>query len=249
LKPAVVAYRLRIHSGGNHDERAACSRHCGDHRFASAQAQDPDAQRLEEITVTARKVSENLQDTPIAITALTGSALEDRQIFSTNVLDQVVPNLQFGDNAALAGNNHLRRCSSAASARPIRLRPSTGRGPLHRRRVHGHGRGRHHDLARHRFHAGAARPQGTLFGRNTIGGAILIRRRIRATNSAARCAPASARTTCSMDSSRSTRLLRHVKARFAFGIAKQDGYVTRPTARISATPTRCRHHEVAVHAV
>jgi len=37
---------------------------------------------------------------------LSGDALADRQVFSTNVLDQVVPNLQFGDNAALAGNNH-----------------------------------------------------------------------------------------------------------------------------------------------
>ena len=70
----------------------------------SAQAQQPEGYALEEITVTARKVSENLQDTPIAITALTGDALEDRQVFSTKVLDQLVPNLQFGDNAALAGD-------------------------------------------------------------------------------------------------------------------------------------------------
>src|SRR5687768_9540290 len=48
-------------------------------------------QGLEEIIVTARKVEENLQETPIAITALSGSALEDRQIFATDVLDQVVP--------------------------------------------------------------------------------------------------------------------------------------------------------------
>ncbi|MGH8189293.1 MAG: TonB-dependent receptor, partial [Steroidobacteraceae bacterium] len=53
---------------------------------------------LEEIIVTARKVEENLQETPIAITALSGGDLEDRQVFNTNVLDQVVPNLQFADN-------------------------------------------------------------------------------------------------------------------------------------------------------
>ena len=70
------------------------------------QAQEPEGYTLEEITVTARKVSENLQDTPIAITAITGNALEDRQVFSTNVLDQLVPNLQFANNAPLAGNNH-----------------------------------------------------------------------------------------------------------------------------------------------
>ena len=71
----------------------------------SVQAQQGQAQGLEEIIVTARKVQENMQDTPIAITALTGSALEDRQIFNTDMLDQVVPNLQFANNAPLDGNN------------------------------------------------------------------------------------------------------------------------------------------------
>jgi len=36
---------------------------------------------LEEIIVTARKVSENLQDTPIAISVFSGPALENRQVF------------------------------------------------------------------------------------------------------------------------------------------------------------------------
>ncbi|HET9475606.1 MAG TPA: hypothetical protein VFO82_17025, partial [Steroidobacteraceae bacterium] len=40
-----------------------------------AGAQEPQSRALEEITVTARKVAENLQDTPIAVTAITGSAL------------------------------------------------------------------------------------------------------------------------------------------------------------------------------
>ena len=71
----------------------------------TAYAQQQATQGLEEIIVTARKVEENLQETPIAITALTGSALEDRQVFSTDMLDQVVPNLQFANNAPLAGNN------------------------------------------------------------------------------------------------------------------------------------------------
>jgi iron complex outermembrane receptor protein len=61
---------------------------------------------LEEIIVTARKVQENLQETPIAITAISGAALEDRQVFATDMLDQVVPNLQFANNAPLAGNNN-----------------------------------------------------------------------------------------------------------------------------------------------
>ena len=76
--------------------------------FCSASAVTTYAQDsvgLEEIIVTARKVEENLQETPIAITAFSGDALVERQIHNTNVLDQVVPNLQFADNAPLAGNN------------------------------------------------------------------------------------------------------------------------------------------------
>ncbi|HEY2402596.1 MAG TPA: secretin and TonB N-terminal domain-containing protein, partial [Steroidobacteraceae bacterium] len=60
---------------------------------------------VEEVIVTARRVRENQQDTPVAITAFSGDALERRQIFQTDQLTQVVPNLQFGSNAPLAGNN------------------------------------------------------------------------------------------------------------------------------------------------
>src|SRR3970282_107774 len=70
-----------------------------------AQEAQTEAGGLEEITVTARRVRENLQNTPIAVTAFTGALLEDRQIFKTDQLDQVVPNLQFSNNAQLAGNN------------------------------------------------------------------------------------------------------------------------------------------------
>src|SRR5215510_11746675 len=67
------------------------------------QAEEPVG--IEEVIVTARKVEENLQRTPIAITAISGSALQDQQVFDTSELDQVVPNLQFANNAPLAGNN------------------------------------------------------------------------------------------------------------------------------------------------
>ena len=108
------------------------------------------------------RLSENLQDTPIAITAITGAALEERQVFSTDVLDQVVPNLQFANNAAARRQQPLRRrCSFAASARPTRPRPSirawactsttsTSATPS----------GGTMDAARRRLRPGAARPAG-----------------------------------------------------------------------------------------
>lgn len=192
-----------------------------------AQAQDPEAQRLEEITVTARKVSENLQETPIAITVLSGSELEDRQIFNTNVLDQVVPNLQFGDNAALAGNNH----SSQVFIRGIgQTDPTSTVDP---------GVGLYIDDVYMGSAVGGTMtlrdidsiqvlrgPQGTLFGRNTIGGAILI-----STKDPGDEYGGTVRAGLGNDNlidgfiALDTPFSDAVKARFSFGIRKQDGYV------------------------
>jgi iron complex outermembrane receptor protein len=59
----------------------------------------------QEIVVTARRREESLQDTPVAITVLSGEALERQQIVSTTDLDQVAPNLQFTSYGTLTGNN------------------------------------------------------------------------------------------------------------------------------------------------
>ena len=141
----------------------------------AAFAQGQETAGLDEIIVTARKVEENLQKTPIAITALTGSALEDRQVFSTDVLDQVVPNLQFANNAPLAGNNS----SSQVFIRGIgQTDPTSTVDPgvgLYIDDVYiGNAVGASmalRDVANVQVLRG---PQGTLFGRNTIGGAVLI---------------------------------------------------------------------------
>lgn len=130
---------------------------------------------LEEITVTARRVQENLQDTPISITAITGEGLERRQIFTTDNLDNLVPNLQFANNAPLAGNNNssqvfirgIGQTDPTATVDPgvgiyiddVYMGQSVG-GTMDFR-----------DVAGVQVLRG---PQGALFGRNTIGGAILI---------------------------------------------------------------------------
>ena len=48
---------------------------------------------LEEVTVTAQRREQGLHDVPIAITALTGAFLSDRQIFDTESLSQYTPSL------------------------------------------------------------------------------------------------------------------------------------------------------------
>ncbi|PMW08665.1 TonB-dependent receptor, partial [Pseudomonas sp. GW456-11-11-14-TSB2] len=60
---------------------------------------------LEEITVTARKRKESLQETPIAISAFSGNALEQRQVSSVTGLDRVVPNLVVSETAPVGGSS------------------------------------------------------------------------------------------------------------------------------------------------
>ena len=130
---------------------------------------------LEEVMVTARRVEERLQDTPISVSAFTPDSLERRQILSTDVLDQVTPNLQFTSNTALAGNNS----SSAVFIRGVgQTDPTSSVDPgvgiyiddVYMGQSIG-GTMEFRDIAGVQVLRG---PQGTLFGRNTVGGAILL---------------------------------------------------------------------------
>ncbi len=185
---------------------------------------------LGEIIVTARRVSENLQDTPVAVTVITGDALEQKQIFRTDFLDQVVPNLQFANNAPLAGNNS----SSAVFIRGIgQTDPTSTVDPgvgLYIDDVYiGNAVGGSmalRDIANIQVLRG---PQGTLFGRNTIGGAVLI-----STNDPGEDFGGTARAGFGADSLLDGFLALDIpfsdsfKTRWTVGMRKQDGYVTRP---------------------
>ncbi|RLP52206.1 MAG: TonB-dependent receptor [Ketobacter sp.] len=130
---------------------------------------------LEEIIITARKRAESLQDTPISVAAFSADSLNDRQIESADQLTQVTPNLSFSSYAPSAGNN----ASSQIFIRGIgqtEFLPTTDPGV-----------GLYIDEVYMARSVGATidfvdleqieilrGPQGTLFGRNTIGGAINI---------------------------------------------------------------------------
>jgi iron complex outermembrane recepter protein len=195
----------------------------------TAHAQQQTTQGLEEIIVTARKVAENLQETPIAITAFSGSALEDRQIFATDMLDQVVPNLQFANNAPLAGNNS----SSQIFIRGIgQTDPTSTVDPgvgLYIDDVYiGNAVGGTmalRDIANVQVLRG---PQGTLFGRNTIGGAILMTTTDPGDEFGGKVRIGTG-TDSLMDGfiALDAPFSNTLKTRFSFGIRKQDGYVER----------------------
>ena len=170
-----------------------------------------------------------------------GDALEDRQVFRTDVLDQVVPNLQFANNAPLAGNNS----SSQVFIRGIgQTDPTSTVDPgvgLYIDDVYiGNAVGGSmalRDVANVQVLRG---PQGTLFGRNTIGGAVLI-----TTTDPGDEFGGEVRAELGNDSlmdgmvALDVPFARHIQdAASRWACASRTATSRAPTARISATPTR-----------
>lgn len=155
---------------------AALSLSVGTSAFAQEEAGASEDEAAGSIIVTARRRDEALIDTPIAVSAFSAEDLRDRQIQQTSDLEQFTPSLQFKPAGQLSGN-------SAASVVFIRgigqLDPTAAVDPgvgiyldeVYLGRAVG-GTIEFGDIASVEVLRG---PQGTLFGRNTIGGAILVR--------------------------------------------------------------------------
>jgi len=141
----------------------------------SRSSADSSAETIEEIMVTARRRSESLQDTPVAITALSAASLERQQVISTTDLDKVAPNIQFHSYGTLTGNNSAAqvfiRGIGQTDATPA-VDPGVGVyvDDVYMGRAVGAAM-EFRDIANVQILRG---PQGTLFGRNTIGGAVLL---------------------------------------------------------------------------
>jgi iron complex outermembrane receptor protein len=147
---------------------------------AFAQAPAPPAQPAkhedEEIVVTARRREELLQDVPISITVYSQQQLDNRNITTATELATYTPSLaanaRFGPDKAsfaLRGFSQIDTTSPTvgvyfADVIALRANPGTTAG-------NGAGPGQFFDLQTVQVLKG---PQGTLFGRNTTGGAILL---------------------------------------------------------------------------
>ncbi|MDD9798010.1 MAG: TonB-dependent receptor, partial [Alphaproteobacteria bacterium] len=132
----------------------------------------PVAAQLDEIVVTAERQEANLQDVPVAITALTPSDFATRQITDIADLQSSVPSISIGNNVGTAsGARIFLRGVGEDEARPT-TDPAVG---IY---VDGVYLGRQTgalmnllDLETVEILRG---PQGTLYGRNTNGGAIKL---------------------------------------------------------------------------
>lgn len=139
---------------------------------AAAQISDTNGVSLDEIIVTAERRQSNIQDVPVAITALSADALDSQQIISTRDLSRAVPNLVTANNVGLGSSvtYFLRGVGNTESIPTFDLPIGTYVDEVFISRQN----------ANQIALSGVERvevlrgPQGTLFGRNTTGGAVSI---------------------------------------------------------------------------
>ncbi len=126
------------------------------------------ATAIEEVFVTARKRRENIQETPIAVTAITGADLREAGLGQTEDLSAVVPSLHIQKGAS----NQIYIRGIGERTGYARVDPTVGiyLDDLYLPRSDGQLVGLL-DLEAVQVLRG---PQGTLFGKNTTGGAIVL---------------------------------------------------------------------------
>ncbi|HEY3730524.1 MAG TPA: TonB-dependent receptor [Steroidobacteraceae bacterium] len=130
---------------------------------------------LEEIVVTAEKRSENIQEVPIAITAFSASDLASKGVTDLHGLTTLTPNVNLDEGSPFSGSNSVLSASIRGIGQDdfaFNLDPGVGvyvDGVYLARTV-----GANQDLLDVERIEVLNGPQGTLFGRNTIGGAISI---------------------------------------------------------------------------
>ncbi len=186
---------------------------------------------IEEVTITARKREESSQSTPIALTAFSGDSLDARGILSISEISQITPNLNFQNNPVAGGSSSV----ATVYIRGIGQRDFIG--------TIDNGVGFYVDDVIVARTVGAVidlvdierievlrGPQGTLFGRNNIGGAIKIHTKKPADEFGAYIegqygTDNQFRVKGAVDIPVSDRL----KTRFSALRNRQDGYVDRPT--------------------
>jgi iron complex outermembrane receptor protein len=130
---------------------------------------------IDEIVVTARKREENLQDTPIAITALSGAELERRNVQDVTDIALYAPNVDISTSPSGGGGGQNAQVTIRGVGQTdflITTDPGVG---IYLDGVYfGRSTGGVLDIVGLERAEVLRGPQGTLFGRNTIGGAISL---------------------------------------------------------------------------
>lgn len=187
---------------------------------------------LDEIVVTARKKEENLQNVPVAITAIGGEALERRNLFNMVDLGSFLPNAKFE-----AGTTDVGGAANATfyirGVGQLDYAPTTD--PAVGLYVDGVFFGRVQgavmelaDIDRVEVLKG---PQGTLFGKNTMGGAINVTtKRPESEFSGFGTITAGEDQRINFDGSVNIPLSDNLLSRFSVSSRNQEGFVRLPLA-------------------
>ncbi|MBO9604188.1 MAG: TonB-dependent receptor [Novosphingobium sp.] len=164
LSTSTAVFALFALHGVAHAQEAAAG---------SAAAAGKESSGIADIVVTATRQATNLQDTPIAITAVTSEALEQRGITNIGDLTSVVPNAQFRRVQGAFGpgvSAYIRGIGSGdtslAGQPPVAFYIDDVYYPVLL--------GANFDLLDIDHIEVLRGPQGTLFGRNSLGGAINV---------------------------------------------------------------------------
>ena len=149
---------------------------------ADAQSADTGKQRkgsidslIEEVTVTARKREESLDELPLSVTAFTGESLQARGIDQIDELANYSPNVTFQNNPSFGGaSNNAAVYIRGIGAKEFTPTTDPGVGIYVDGVYIARSVGAILDLLEFERIEILRGPQGTLFGRNTIGGAVNI---------------------------------------------------------------------------
>ena len=138
----------------------------------SQQVETDRARVIEVITVTARKKAESIQDTPLAVSALSGEQLQDSGIDSFDRVLDIVPNA--GQAGGIAGSIQGLISIRGISTLVRFVGLETGVGYYIDGVYAGRPENFNQDLIDIERIEVLRGPQGTLFGKNTIAGAVNI---------------------------------------------------------------------------
>src|SRR6185369_203774 len=140
---------------------------------SSAAATAADSDVLQEVIVTAQFRQENLQDTPLAITAVSGDQLEQQGLTNVTDLGLVIPNANIRPQGSFSGPTPLVGMRGVSTTDYI-FTSDPGVGIYIDDVYQGTLTGSAMDLLDIERVEVLRGPQGTLFGKNSLGGAIRL---------------------------------------------------------------------------
>ncbi|MDG2303476.1 MAG: TonB-dependent receptor [Candidatus Binatia bacterium] len=170
---AIRAIEAEASGGGAEDEVDAAAAQ------AAVPAGEPvpgvdsnERRRIEEIVVRARRRDELLEDTPVSVTALNEAAIRDSTITRINQITQLVPNLQFDSAGGTSTTARVFIRGVGINDTIMTNQPGVG---IYVDGVYmARAAGSVLDVVDFAQIEVLRGPQGTLFGKNTAGGAINI---------------------------------------------------------------------------